>query len=95
MLFYNQTWAKELGFLAYPKTPAEFREQACAAAVSNNTGRILERYGTGGWLIDTDPLTTLSWLDAFGAQALPAEEGQEYTFNTPEGQAALAYCAGC
>ncbi len=94
VLFYNQTWAKELGFLAYPKTPAEFREQACAAAVSNNTGRILERYGTGGWLIDTDPLTTLSWLDAFGAQALPAEEGQEYTFNTPEGQAALAYLRG-
>ncbi len=76
VLFYNQTWAKELGFLAYPKTPAEFREQACAAAVSNNTGRILERYGTGGWLIDTDPLTTLSWLDALARRHCPPRKAR-------------------
>ena len=31
MLFYNVTWAKELGFAAPPATWEEFRQQACTA----------------------------------------------------------------
>ncbi|MBE0696095.1 MAG: hypothetical protein IH586_04150, partial [Anaerolineaceae bacterium] len=94
VLFYNQTWAKELGFQDPPKTPAEFKEQACAAAVSNNTAKILEKYGTGGWLVDTDGLTILSWFDAFGAQPLPANGSLAYTFDSKEGQAAFTFLRG-
>ncbi|MEX1071863.1 MAG: hypothetical protein WEC37_04480, partial [Anaerolineales bacterium] len=36
VLFYNHTWAQELGFDGPPDTSAEFMEQACAAAAANN-----------------------------------------------------------
>ena len=36
-LFYNQTWAHELGFDSPPATPDEFRQQACAANASFRT----------------------------------------------------------
>ena len=91
VLFYNQTWAKELGFLVPPSTPEELQKQACAAAVKNNGSNELEKYGTGGLLLDTDPLTTLSWMAAFGAQIAPADEGQPYAFETPEAENALIY----
>jgi multiple sugar transport system substrate-binding protein len=91
VLFYNQTWAKELGFQSAPKTPAEFKAQACAAAVKNNSAKVLEKYGTGGWLIDNDALTILSWMDAFSAQPLPGKVRQGYQFDSKEGQAAFAF----
>lgn len=91
VLFYNETWAKELGFSAPPATPDEFREQSCEAAIANNAAKSLELYGTGGWLVDNDPLTTLSWLTAFGANPIPTEEGQPYRFESDEGQAALSF----
>lgn len=53
-IFYNQTWAQELGFETPPATPEEFREQACAAG--------------NGWMIDLDPDSILSWAYGFNAQ---------------------------
>jgi multiple sugar transport system substrate-binding protein len=94
VIFYNQTWAEELGFPAPPKTPEEFKQQACAAAVKNNGLKVLEKYGTGGWLVDTDPIVTLSWLAAFGADILPEQEGLPYSFETEESTAALAFLRG-
>ncbi len=91
VLFYNQTWARELGFDIPPTTPAEFKEQACAAAVKNNGAKILEKYGTGGWLVDTDPLTTLSWMSAFGALPQPTKEGQGYTCESEEAENAIGF----
>ena len=86
VLFYNQSWAKELGFSTPPTTPDEFMEQACAAGK--------ERYHideTGGWLINTQPLTMLSWLYSFDYQNLPTSDEQEYLFNTPQGQQTFEY----
>ncbi len=34
VIFYNQTWAQELGFNSPPATADEFRQQACAANAS-------------------------------------------------------------
>jgi ABC-type glycerol-3-phosphate transport system substrate-binding protein len=64
-ILYNQTWARELGLSSAPTTPAEFQEQACAAnkalrADADNKNDLL-----GGWLIDGDAMTSLSWLLAF------------------------------
>ncbi len=94
VLFYNETWARELGFKSPPATPDEFREQACAAAVANNGLRLLDKLGTGGWLIDDDPLTLLSWLGAFGAQALPEDGSSAYQFESEEAEEALAFLRG-
>jgi multiple sugar transport system substrate-binding protein len=94
VIFYNETWAKELGFNAAPKSPDEFKAQACAAAKKNNTAKVLEMYGTGGWLIDNDALTTLSWLGAFGAQVIPTEAGKPYTFDGAESQKAVVFLRG-
>lgn len=94
VLFYNQSWAEELGFDGPPDTPADFKAQACAAAEVNNAARLVDLYGTGGWLVDTDALTTLSWLNAFGANPLPETEGQPYRFQSPEAEEALEFLRG-
>lgn len=94
VIFYNQTWAKEMGFFNPPKTPDEFKQQACAAAVKNNTSMVLEKYGTGGWLVDLDSLTILSWLEAFGSHPLPEQARAGYSFESDESQNALAFLRG-
>ncbi len=82
-LFYNQTWARELGFQAPPASTAEFRQQACAAARND---------GTGGWIASLDPSTVMSWILAFGGSGLN-EAGDGYDFDTPEVAAAFEYLA--
>jgi ABC-type glycerol-3-phosphate transport system substrate-binding protein len=83
VIFYNQSWAEALGFAAPPTSPAEFREQACAAAAANNDG-------TGGWIASTDASTTLSWIYAFGGDVL-APDSAGYQFDTPAAAEALAF----
>ena len=82
VLFYNVSWAQELGFPAPPTTPDEFKQQACAASQSRGDG-------TGGWFINTDTATTLSWIFAFGGEILTPEG--TYMFNTPEVSAAFHF----
>lgn len=94
VLFYNESWAKELGFYGPPKTPSEFRTQACAAAQKNNTSRVLEKFGTGGWIIDTDPITTLSWFAVFGAQPIPESPGMPYSFKGKEAEDTFSFLRG-
>jgi multiple sugar transport system substrate-binding protein len=91
VLFYNETWANELGFNRSPATTEDFKAQACAAAQANNASPDRGRHFTGGWLIDTEALTLLSWFDAFDAQVLPLAEGAPYTFNTIEAGNATSY----
>lgn len=89
VLFYNQTWAQELGYTTPPVTTADFKAQTCAASVVNNQSRMLDKFGTGGWMIDSDPLTGLSWFNAYGAQ-LP-QPGEPFTFESEEAGEAVAY----
>ncbi|MEW6029063.1 MAG: extracellular solute-binding protein [Chloroflexota bacterium] len=65
-LFYNQTWARELGFDAPPAAPDKFREQACAANQSFRKNEEPSDDGFGGWYVDTQTMTALSWMLAFG-----------------------------
>ncbi len=85
VLFYNQTWAEELGFSTPPSTPAQFKAQACAAAKADPDDN-----GAGGWLISTDYPAALGWLEAFGADAVAAN-GKGYRFATPQVEQALRF----
>jgi multiple sugar transport system substrate-binding protein len=98
VMYYNASWAAELGFTDPPTTPSAFREQACAAARANaadpNAG-----YRTGGWVANTTPSAVLSWMYAYGSPVLsPGEQG--YRFHTAETERAIEflkdlYDAGC
>ncbi len=84
VLFYNTTWAKELGFKEAPVTPEDFKKQACSAAAQRKDQK------DGGWAVSTDPGALSSWLLAFGSN-MKAPEGQGYAFNTHESQLAFTF----
>lgn len=87
-LFYNQTWAQELGFAAPPQTPADFRQQACAANAAFRADRDVKNDGFGGWMVDTHWQTIYTWLLAFGSEV--SAEGA-YTFRTDPNLAAFTF----
>lgn len=90
VLFYNETWAKELGFRSPPSTSEQFQEQACAAAQANLEDEIAENDKTGGWIISTDYPGILGWLYASGSEIV-RQDGNGYRFNTPQVEEALGF----
>lgn len=72
ILFYNVTWAGELGFSSLPKTTTAFKQQTCAANAifRKDTDRLND--GLGGWIVSSDADTLFSWLDTFGGLDLSA-----------------------
>ena len=88
VLFYNQTWAQNLGFAEMPVDADSFAEQSCAAVFSNYEDENEDNDGTGGWLINQDPEVLASWYAAFGGE-LPVSG--EISFNTEGGLDALGY----
>ncbi len=92
-LFYNQSWARELGFSSAPSRAGEFETQACAANLSFRTDADALNDGFGGWVVDGDPQTALSWLYAFGGSAGPDSEAG-YAFQSNENRKALEYVKG-
>ena len=67
ILFYNQTWASELGFSQVPTNTLYFRNQACAANAVYRKDNDSLNDGLGGWLISKDASNWLNWLRAFQA----------------------------
>lgn len=61
-LFYNKTWAQELGFSNPPVTIDDFSKQACAARDALNNDADPKNNGTGGWILSTNEMTMMSWL---------------------------------
>jgi multiple sugar transport system substrate-binding protein len=90
ILFYNTTWAGELGFTHPPQTPEEFRKQACKAAQANSVDQDTTNDGTGGWLVDDNALTLLSWISAFGGKVTNAT-GDAYQFQSTPAVEALTF----
>ena len=80
VLFYNQTWAKALGFNRFPATPTDFRSQVCKAGKVNAQTGDPDIIGTGGWIVNTASPTVYSWLAAYGAvpDQSPAAAPQVY-----------------
>lgn len=89
VLFYNVTWAKELGFSKPPATTRDFERQACAAAAANNKDQNGGNNGTGGWIISSDPSTLTAWLLAFDASLL--DTNGRYAFRSPEATQTLEF----
>jgi ABC-type glycerol-3-phosphate transport system substrate-binding protein len=87
-VFYNVTWANELGFKSAPATPDDFRKQACAANQSFRKNNDTHDDGVGGWLVDADPNTAIAWMLAFGGGV---SEEQGYRFLRPENIEAFKY----
>jgi multiple sugar transport system substrate-binding protein len=88
LLFYNQTWARELGFNAPPQTAEEFREQVCAANATFRTDDDLTNDGYGGLVLDGDPWTAYSWFKAFGGDVFA--DG-EFDFTGQENEDTLTF----
>lgn len=90
VLYYNQSWAQELGFSEPPTTPDELAEQACAAYQANLSDGNPENDGIGGMIISTQYAGTLGWLQAFGAPVV-GEDGNGYALDTPQVDQALRF----
>lgn len=88
VLFYNSTWAKELGFTSPPKTSEAFRLQTCAANTLLRKDADYLNDGLGGWIVSSDASTLLSWLNTFGAVDLmvPVQK-----WNTPKVKTGFTY----
>jgi len=93
VLFYNQTWAEELGFTRAPRTPQEFEEQACTAARANRDDPVWENDGTGGWILDYDALTISAWILGQGGEIQPDRDGA-YSFDAPADEQTFRYLRG-
>ncbi len=90
VMFYNVTWAQELGFENPPANTAEFIEQACAATAANNADDNPDNDGTGGLVMYVGASNVASWAYAFGDDML-ADDGSGYAFDTPEMQGVAAF----
>ena len=91
VLYYNQSWAQELGFQDPPSTPEEFKIQACAAFKANSDDRINANDGTGGWFIDTTWPSAASWLKAFSFHQFPEGGEGVFTFSGPAAEQAFLF----
>ncbi|KAF0106297.1 MAG: hypothetical protein FD146_2666 [Anaerolineaceae bacterium] len=87
-LFYNVTWARELGFNSPPVTADDFSEQACAANASFRADASEQNDGYGGWIVDADWQTVHPWLLAFGGGVT---DSGGYLFQTDPNLAALEF----
>ena len=87
-LLYNSSWARELGFNSAPVTADDFQKQACAAHATMLKDKDKSNDAMGGWLVDMQATTALSWLTAFGGGVL---EGNGYHFLTPNNVAAFTF----
>ena len=72
-LFYNRSWAQDLGFKNDPQNSQEFQEQACAAGKANMHDAITQNNGTGGWFYSSKALPIYSWMKAFSGDQLDSE----------------------
>lgn len=88
-LFYNQTWARQLGFEDAPVTAADLRKQACAANATFRQDADLQNDGLGGLLLDWQWQGAYAWLLAFGGGAL--DESGAYAFDTQPNLDALTF----
>ena len=98
LLYYNQTWAQELGFTTPPVTPEQLEQQACAAAKANKSDDIKDNDGTGGLILSTSYSPMLSWIEAFGGKIFdPAKttaKTSPYNFAAPQVASAFTFLRG-
>jgi ABC-type glycerol-3-phosphate transport system substrate-binding protein len=90
VIYYNSTWAKELGFDFAPKSINEFKDQACAATAANAGDDNPDNDGTGGLVMYTGSSNVVSWIFSFGGDIV-SDDGSGYDFTTPETEAVAVF----
>ena len=83
LIYYNSTWANELGFDSAPKSIDEFKDQACAATAANADDDNPNNDGTGGLVMYTGSSNVVSWIFSFGGNII-SNDFSGYDFTTPE-----------
>ena len=91
MLFYNTTWAEELGINTPPEDLLQFKNRNCQALQANTQDRDVANNGTGGWFFDIEAETVLSWLKAFNGGIIPNVTPKSINFSTKENYDAFQY----
>lgn len=87
LLFYNQNWLYELGYLSVPKTPEEFARIVCLAKSSSFRPGLPARAGI---VFSPDVHTLATWIWAFGGNLYNPDTGG-YQFNSTAGVAAVQF----
>ena len=82
MIYYNQSWAGELGFSSPPSTYKDLSKQACSAAENRILSERSNFLGTG-ILLSPEALNITSGIYAYDGSFLKPE-GDGYQFSTPE-----------
>ena len=87
VLFYNRSWAMDLGFSGAPRDLDSFTRQNCDATFANwqDDDKV---GGTGGWAINLDPRVLAGWYYAFGG-VVPEDEIP--LFNNQAGKESFGY----
>jgi multiple sugar transport system substrate-binding protein len=83
VMFYNFTWAQELGFDSPPATLDELKEQVCAAAAANEASGDPDLAGTGGVVVYTGASDVAVYLFALGGDFVD-DSGTAYDMTSPE-----------
>jgi multiple sugar transport system substrate-binding protein len=91
LLFYNQTWAREMRFTKPPATAEDFRKQACSANAFFLKDKDVTNDGKGGWVVDTAWQTVYAWMLSFDGSVV---DGVNYGFRTDPNLAALEFIKG-
>lgn len=86
-LFYNVSWARELGFENAPRTWEDFRAQACAANAAWKRDADPTNDGFGGLALETFPdwQTPYGWIRAAGGAV--TDEGRFHFASEPNAMA--------
>ena len=79
VMYYNQTWAAELGFSRAPGSSSDLFDQVCAAAE-----RFIENEDrAGGIILYPEAANILGWVYAYDGYLQDQNDGS-YQFSTPE-----------
>lgn len=85
-LYYNETWAGELGFDQAPETWSQLQQQVCAGAQALLGDASLANDGRGGLAVTADYSASLSWMAGFGAEII--DDSGKYHLDTPQVESA-------
>lgn len=83
VMYYNQSWGKEMGFQYPPKDYSDLYEQSCASTqfVQENKDESNDQFG--GLILYPDAANITSWIYAYDGSILDMENGR-YKFTSRE-----------
>lgn len=98
MIYYNRSWAEELGFETPPSEALDFADQACASSAGLQADEDSLDGNLGGWIIANgdrpDYSAMLSWINAFGGrifQPTATSTRSPYRFDIPAAEEAFTF----